>query len=246
MEPTATRKRIELVYDNSRAGRALARRFLQPALGIGSARQLELVTRVGQGRAVLECGSGDGRFAIGQGIARQAARYHGIDLSVRAVRRARERARSLGLRHCHFDTMDVESMRFPDNHFDVVFGRGILHHMDLGRSLAEIQRVLRPNGTAVFYEPMGHNPWLSRLQIAPRAIPLEEHPLVVNDFRLARRFFDHVETRFYGFTTLAPAQLPASPLRERLIRACQHVDDWLLRLPWIGRNACSVLLTFSK
>ena len=45
---------------------------------------------------------------------------------------------------------DSESMPFPDNHFDIVYSNGVLHHTyDTQKAVTEVMRVLRPGGTAV-------------------------------------------------------------------------------------------------
>lgn len=43
-----------------------------------------------------------------------------------------------------FLMMDAHKLEFSDNTFDVVFGAGILHHLDLELALSEVQRVLKP------------------------------------------------------------------------------------------------------
>ena len=58
--------------------------------------------------------------------------------------------------------MNPEHLDFGDGAFDVVCGTGILHRLDLGRALAEVARVLRPSGSAVFVEPLGCSPLRSR------------------------------------------------------------------------------------
>lgn len=58
-----------------------------------------------------------------------------------------------------FHIMDAHDLLFDDDAFDVVFGKGILHHLDLPIALNEIKRVLKPNGIIIFLEPMNINPF---------------------------------------------------------------------------------------
>ena len=77
-----------------------------------------------------------------------------------------------------FMIMDAHRLEFPDNHFDVVFGTGILHHLELDRALAEISRVLKPDGILLFGEPLDNNP-IGRFirQLTPRARTADERAL---------------------------------------------------------------------
>ena len=50
--------------------------------------------------------------------------------------------------------MDAEQMDFPDNSFDFVVCRSLLHHLDSpSKGLAEMYRVLKPGGTWVCWDP---------------------------------------------------------------------------------------------
>ena len=49
-----------------------------------------------------------------------------------------------------FRLMDAHKLDFPENTFDVVYGAGILRHLDYARALLEILRVLRPGGAMIF------------------------------------------------------------------------------------------------
>ena len=68
-----------------------------------------------------------------------------------------------------FQVMNAEVLEFPDASFDLVFGVAILHHLDLDTACAEFLRVLRPSGTAVFLEPLGHNPFINLVRWATPA-----------------------------------------------------------------------------
>jgi SAM-dependent methyltransferase len=77
-----------------------------------------------------------------------------------------------------FTLMDANDLRFPDESFDLVFGKAILHHLDLARALSEIRRVLKPQGRFVFTEPLGVNPVAKLVRLlTPQARTLDERPL---------------------------------------------------------------------
>ena len=108
------------------------------------------------GKQALEYGCGIDRFA--EQLAAHGAEVTGVDISDVAIEMARERTAASGLSGLRYLVMDAEHLEFDDGSFDLVFGSGILHHLDLNRAYAEISRVLNGNGTACFIEPLGHNP----------------------------------------------------------------------------------------
>ena len=91
---------------------------------------------------VLEVGCGWGELA--EWIARETgAEVVAIDLSPHMVRLARERGVAASV-------ADVQALPFADDTFDVVVAAWMLYHVpDLTRGLAEIARVLRPEGRLV-------------------------------------------------------------------------------------------------
>jgi ubiquinone/menaquinone biosynthesis C-methylase UbiE len=90
----------------------------------------------------------------------------GLDISEFAIEKARGR---YGV-EAKFYTGDAHDMPFPDDSFDLVVGRAILHHLNLDQAVAEIHRVLRREGKAVFIEPLGDNPGAKLLRfMTPRA-----------------------------------------------------------------------------
>ena len=110
-----------------------------------------------RGRRVLDYGCGHGMAAVV--LARRGARVTAFDLSPGYLAEARRRARANGV-DVAFVQADGQRLPFADASFDRVWGNAVLHHLDLGRAAAELSRVLRPGGLAVFCEPWGENPLL--------------------------------------------------------------------------------------
>lgn len=76
----------------------------------------------------------------------------------------------------YFHLMDAHDLKFTDKKFDLVFGRAILHHLDLDRAMFEISRVLKPNGLIIFSEPLNINPLAKMIRyVTPNARTLDEH-----------------------------------------------------------------------
>ena len=125
------------------------------------------------GRA-LEIGAGTGYFSLNLLRARMVDEAVATDISLGMLRELEESAKRLGVRiettQCEADTLP-----FPDDSFDLVFGHAVLHHLpDLDGAFAEFRRVLRPGGRIAFCgEPSRHGdriagvPKRAALAIAP-------------------------------------------------------------------------------
>lgn len=101
----------------------------------------------GRGKSVLEIGCGNG--ADGVLWAENGADYTGVDLTQTAVDATRNHFAGLGLKGT-FQKENAERLTFPDNHFDLVYSYGVLHHTKRpGRAFAEVNRVLKPGGRAI-------------------------------------------------------------------------------------------------
>ena len=98
----------------------------------------------------LEIGAGTGYFSLNLlqlGVIGSAT---ATDISPGMLATLSRSAAELGL---EVDTActDAESLPFPDESFDLVFGHAVLHHIpNLERAFAEFERVLRPGGTVAF------------------------------------------------------------------------------------------------
>lgn len=79
----------------------------------------------------------------------------GIDFSVGMLDIAREKAKNLNLENIKLIEMDIENMEFPDNSFDSVFSSCVFCTVpNPQKGIAEVYRVLKPGGKAVFLEHM--------------------------------------------------------------------------------------------
>jgi SAM-dependent methyltransferase len=182
------------------------------------------------GNRVLEYGSGVSAQAFF--LAAHGADVVGIDISPVAVEQGRARAASEHLEdRIEFRVMDAERLDFPDRTFDLVCGSAVLHHLDLSLAYPEIARVLRPGGSAIFVEPLGHNPLINAYRNrTPSLRTVDEHPLLVRDLWQAREYFRQVDVRFFHLAALA-----ALPFRDRsrfpaILSVLEPLDQWLFRV----------------
>jgi SAM-dependent methyltransferase len=132
--------------------------------------------------------------------------------------------------------MDCESLEVDANTFDLIYGRAILHHLNLKKALGEIIRVLRPGGRAVFLEPLGMNPIINFFRwLTPNIRTPYEHPLVEADFILMKELFGNVSHREFTLMALGGVALNV------FLRAIKLPP---IRLNWLNQMDLSLLEKF--
>ncbi|HEY9085687.1 MAG TPA: class I SAM-dependent methyltransferase [Candidatus Tyrphobacter sp.] len=193
------------------------------------------------GKRILEIGCAQGSNVLE--FASAGATATGIDISDVAVRHARARAEELGL-NASFFAMDAEATGFSDGSFDVVSGSAILHHLDTESAYREVARLLDFRGLALFVEPLGHNPFINLYRrLTPSLRTPDEHPLLLRDLELARKYFDTVNITYYYLTTLLTLPVAATRIGSTLIRIANAVDRVLFRfVPPLRKQAWYIVL----
>jgi SAM-dependent methyltransferase len=205
----------------------------------------ELITRAAEGADVLEYGCAAGRWSVI--LAETAKSLLGIDISDVAVAAARDAARAAGRENTAFKVMNAERLDLPDGAYDFVFGSGILHHLNLDRAYAEVERVLRPGGKAIFMEPLGHNVAFNLYRaLTPGARTADERPLLRADVEAARRRFRDATVEFYGLSTLASVPFRNSQVGDAIYGLTATFDEVLLKVPGLRWQSWFALLTLSK
>ena len=98
----------------------------------------------------LEIGAGTGYFSLNLLQAGAIERATTTDISPGMLATLERNAERLGL-EVRTAAADAETLPFPEESFDLVFGHAVLHHIpDLGQAFSEFARVLRPGGTVAF------------------------------------------------------------------------------------------------
>ena len=151
------------------------------------------ILKAGGGKNVLELGSTSWRNGIDFKNHAPAC-LTCINISEKELEKGITLAKELDTqRYCQhkFQIMDAHHLEFPDDTFDVVFGTGILHHLDFETAVKEIHRVCKPSGEIVFLEPLGKNP-VGKLvrKLTPNARTPDERPLESEEFSILKKYFD--------------------------------------------------------
>jgi ubiquinone/menaquinone biosynthesis C-methylase UbiE len=206
-------------------------------------------------RTLLELGCGAGiatvRFAaIGYEVS-------AVDLAPACIELAQAHARLNGFEsRVRLAVGVTEQLAFPDETFDVVAGLDVLHHVEIAQTMAEVLRVLKPGGTAVFKEWV-EVPLLDRLRRSPlirwlaplgrsieREVTEDEHKLSARDLHTIRAACPNM--RVYRFRVLARLnRWVAAP--ERAPSRLERWDARLLRVvPALARFGGAAVFVLHK
>ncbi len=195
-----------------------------------------------RGRSFLEYGCGTGSVAFD--LAGSARQVTGIDISDVAIHKAKQTARRKGLGNVEFLVDNAESMQLPDKSVDVIAGSGIVHHLDIPKAMAEVRRVLRKGGIAIFAEPLGHNPVLNWYRNrTPELRTPDEHPLLEKDLQSMAQGFAWSRVTYFGL--VAPLLgLVSRDVRpgSRMTRTVWWLDRQLCRIPGLRKQAWYCLI----
>jgi 2-polyprenyl-3-methyl-5-hydroxy-6-metoxy-1,4-benzoquinol methylase len=191
-----------------------------------------------RGAMVLDYGCSDGLNAVS--LARRGARICALDISHALLRVARRRLVANGVAGVSLVAGSAHALPLPAGSVDVVFGGAVLHHLELDRAAAELQRVLRPMGRAIFMEPVRNSRAMSALRrlIPTRAADVSpyERPLTDAELAVFGRGFTPGRSRAFRLPTTA--LLEAVPPLQRFGDASYGWDAALLRrLPRLARYA---------
>lgn len=108
--------------------------------------------------------------------------------------------------------VDVCSLPFPDNTFDVIFCNHVLEHVrNDSTAISELYRVLRPAGWAVMQVPVEKSLTVT-----------VEDPLIVDPLERERHFGQHDHVRLYGSDYAE--RLTLCGFRVEVIDHAAHLD----------------------
>ena len=142
---------------------------------------------------------------------------------------------------------NCEKTKFNNNSFDIVYGTGILHHLNLEICLDEINRILKPGGKLLFIEPLGTNPLINLYRkLSPNSRSKDEHPLLGRDFETIKNKFVKIDIKYYGFLTLIFFPIYSSPNKSSIFRILKNLDQFLFKINIFKKLAWSVLIVAEK
>ena len=170
----------------------------------------------------------------------------GIDISEVSIDKAKEQTKSFGQK-IELKVENCERTKFENNQFDIVYGHGILHHLEFSKCLDEILRILKPGGSLLFIEPLGTNPIINLYRkLTPNSRSKDEHPLVKKDLVLLMSKYKNVEIKYYGFLTLVFFPFYSDPNKSFIFKILKNMDQFLFKIKILRFLAWSVLISAKK
>jgi len=196
------------------------------------------------GEPALDFGCGHGMAAIV--MARRGGVVTALDLSIGYLTETQRRAVANGVT-VQCVQADGERLPFADASFSRIWGNAILHHLDLTVTAAELWRVLRPGGVAVFCEPRGDNPVL---RLARRRIPyagkertIDEEPLRLRELKPLHALFPGLRIESYQLFSM----IRRVCTRSKWLGGLDRIDRVLLKsIPVLGRLCRYMVISLRK
>jgi len=196
-------------------------------------------------KIVLDYGCGVG--SVTQKVSKlNPSKLFGIDISEVSINKAIEEAKKLNLK-INYSVDNCEKTKFEAETFDLVFGSGILHHLNLEKSISEINRVLKNDGEMVFLEPLGTNPLINFYRkLTPKSRSFDEHPFLKKDFDFINSLFKKVTIKYYGFFTLVFFLFYGNPKKSIIFKIVSKLDNYFFKIKFLKNFAWSVLIIAKK
>tara|TARA_B100000700_G_scaffold326993_1_gene440187 strand:+ start:1539 stop:2273 length:735 start_codon:yes stop_codon:yes gene_type:complete len=167
----------------------------------------------------------------------------GIDISDEAI----QVAKSKNSNDINYIVENCESTKLESARFDIIFGVGILHHLNLKKSVNEVSRLLKVNGSIFFIEPLGTNPLINLYRkLTPNSRSEDEHPLTFKDIKYFKNLFSNVKIYYYGFFTLLFLPFYKSPIDSKIFLFASSIDKVIFKIPFLKFLAWSVLIKAEK
>lgn len=158
-----------------------------------------------------------------------------INISERDLEQGIERSKTTRNKP-KFEIMDAHKLKFPDNSLSMIFGAGILHHLDLEIALSEIERVLVPGGKYFFMEPLDINPVAKFIRfLTPNARTVDECPFTIKQINLTKNISPRAK-----FECEALLTVPIGVVSKLII---DRPDNWLNQTGfWLDQGLCKIPL----
>ncbi len=199
----------------------------------------EIILENARDKVILELGCfGGQRLLQYAGLSKYA---YGVDLSDESVQQIQRAIALNRINNCSVFCADAHKLPFPNESLDLIYGFGILHHLDFEKAVLEVKRVLRPYGKAFFMEPLGTNPLINLYRrYTPNVRSPYEKPLTAQNLAFLSQAFRRVEYEYYGGLSILSGLFGAGNVARYLRQFLNVVDDGLFRLDALRRLAWCV------
>lgn len=217
------------------------------------------------GKSLLDVGCGLGEASVY--FALEGADVMATDISQRMLDATVALADRYGVRLRVHKTA-AERFELPaGQQFDVIYAGNLFHHVDIGPTLQNLLRFLKPSGMLVSWDPVAYNPLINLYRrMATDVRTKDEHPLRLRDLAIFGHHFGEVRSKWFWLTTLAIFIIMATvqrrnPNKERYWKAVvsesarwkwlytplERLDRLLLGIaPFLGPLCWNVVVVATK
>ena len=194
---------------------------------------------------VLDYGCGTG-VSLEKVMQFKPKKIVGIDISENSIKKAKKKIKESNL-DIELIVGNCEQTKFESNKFDIIYGTGILHHLQFSKCLGEIHRILKPKGKLLFIEPLGTNPLINIYRkLSPGSRSIDEHPLINEDFNYINQKFSYTKIKYYGFLTLIFFPFYKNPEKSVIFNLLKNLDQILFKIKIFRLLAWSSLIIAQK
>lgn len=208
-----------------------------------------------RGKKLLDMGCGAGEASVY--LALCGAEVYACDIAEDFLSLAASLAKKFGV-ELLLTQAEASHLPYRDEYFDIVYGNGVLHHVELVPAAKEINRVLKRNGKAIFIEPLPYNPAINVYRRMAKGVRTDdERPLSFRKLDNMKPYFTGFSHRefwllslmiffhFYFVRRLDPSQvrywkrvIEEGKSYEKAIRVLRKADDLLLDVLPFMRYLC--------
>jgi len=180
----------------------------------------------------------------------------GIDINAEQLKKARK-----GVLYVNGD---IECLPFKDHSFDAIFSFSAMQYVDWRSVVAKSEKLLKPNGKAVFVENLSGNIFAKVYRLIHRCLgwqyvsyQIPRKHIKFKELSYFKSIFEQVEVTPFHFLTPVSLIVPAlrkgflgKPLyvqSPNLYRALNEVDKSLIsRFPWLSQFCWHVAICVTK
>lgn len=205
MKLTQRQKREQVFHNNWAEGQSISGFFYKEMFESPAALENKYILQcIGSldKKKVLDLGCGIGDASIY--FAKKNAKVYAIDISDKMIKFLQHMMSKYKVENkISAKVCPAENITYAENSFDVVYGNGVLHHVNIHKAQKEIKRVLKPGGEAYFIEPLSYNPVINVYRhMASHVRTVDEEPLSLRDINMFISKFKSGSHKEFHFTTL--------------------------------------------